>query len=151
MTRIPSLRAVTCAAALVALASACSSTEPTLSEHLSITSTFGPIGSDAGAADVASSSPGTATGTVHVIGSMRLPEPCYTMTARASSSANFLVIDVTAERTAATCVAVVSQVSYTVDVGGAASGARTVAVRHTVDDVTRSTTRDVDQHSLVIR
>jgi hypothetical protein len=151
MPGLVSLRAALCAAAVVSLASACGSTEPTVDDRLSIASTFGTIGPDASAADMASSSPGLAAGTVHVIGSMRLPEPCYTMTARASSSVGFLVIDVTAERIGGGCAAAISQVSYTADVSGVAPGARTVAVRHTVDNVTRSSTVEVDQHSLVVR
>src|SRR4051812_34246050 len=94
------------AAAILAAVAGCGSDNPTGVQTLTVSSTFGAIGTDPGATDIASAVAGSAPGMVRVTGTMKLPAPCYDMSVRAIPSNIFISVEVTAERRTGGCNAV---------------------------------------------
>lgn len=144
----PSLRIL--AAATLLAAAACHGDSAVATHGLTINPTFGGFSADPAAADFSSADAGTAAGTIRVHGTMKLPAPCYDMSARVDTNNQFVMFYVVAERRAGTCTAQVTQVSYDVLISGATAGSHTVVVRHETDEAFSSTVVDVASTSLVV-
>lgn len=139
------------AGAVFLAAAGCSSDAPTQSEQLYVTHSFGGFSADPGAADFTSAGAGTASGTIGVQGTMKLPASCYDMSTRVASQGQFVLFYVVAERRTGTCTAQLTQVSYSAVVSGANAGPHTVVVRHEIDEAFSTSVVDVGSTNVVVK
>ncbi len=136
--------------ALAALAG-CSSDSATVVQNLTVAATFGAIGASPGVTDLASPVAGDLPGTIRVTGTLALPAPCYDMSARATPSGIFIMVEITAERRTGGCNQVVSAVSYDLTVSGASAGTHTVSVTHVTDNLISSVTQTAAQTNVTVK
>lgn len=140
------------AAALLVASAGCGSDSPTQADALTIAaSTFGGASADPAASDIASPIAGAAAGTIRVTGTIRLPAPCYDVSARVESSNGFVMLQVVGEQRSGGCAAQVTAVSYDILIAGSTAGRHPVSVRHTVEAGLVATTHDVALLDVVVK
>jgi hypothetical protein len=140
-----------CFAAVLLLAAACNSDSTTAPDPVAIASiAFAAPSVDAEATDFASALAGSTAGTIHVTGSIKLPAPCYDVSAHVEASSGFVMLEVIGDQPDATCTGQVSSVGYDIVIAGSSPGPHTVAITHVVNTGRTAATTNVMQSSVVV-